>query len=185
VASCGRVNKIGYQHAVKSGRRAPHTTANSAVYEPIEIRKNKTLVLKAFDTLFNKKDFASHRSTQIRSHAGGKLLPSDLCNIWSNVLEQDHRPIKRRVRASQHFRSFWGAWRTIAGYEAIHMIRKGQACSPSSHLCEIPCFKVNLRSFVVGGLVLAEFLLTRVLINRNRSKRKFLDWEDWTLSISV
>jgi hypothetical protein len=30
--------------------------------------------------------------------------------------------------ASQHFRSFWGAWRTIAGYEAIHMIRKGQAC---------------------------------------------------------
>jgi transposase-like protein len=46
----------------------------------------------------------------------------------NNVLEQDHRAIKRRVKASQHFRSFWGAWRTIAGYEAIHMIRKGQAC---------------------------------------------------------
>jgi DDE domain len=46
----------------------------------------------------------------------------------NNVLEQDHQAIKRRVRASQHFRSFWGAWRTIAGYEAIHMIRKGQAC---------------------------------------------------------
>ena len=45
----------------------------------------------------------------------------------NNVLEQDHRAVKRRVRASQHFRSFWGAWRTIAGYEAIHMIRKGQA----------------------------------------------------------
>jgi IS6 family transposase len=41
----------------------------------------------------------------------------------NNILEQDHRAIKRRVRASQHFRSFWGAWRTIAGYEAIHMIR--------------------------------------------------------------
>ena len=46
----------------------------------------------------------------------------------NNVLEQDHRAIKRRVNASQHFRSFWGAWRTIAGYEAIHMIRKGQEC---------------------------------------------------------
>src|ERR1700756_3737927 len=45
----------------------------------------------------------------------------------NNVLEKDHRAIKRRVRASQHFRSFWAAWRTIAGYEAIHMIRKGQA----------------------------------------------------------
>jgi IS6 family transposase len=46
----------------------------------------------------------------------------------NNVLEQDHRAIKRRVNASQHFRSFWGAWRSIAGYEAIQMIRKGQAC---------------------------------------------------------
>jgi len=25
------------------------------------------------------------------------------------------------------FRSFWGAWRTIAGYEAVNMIRRGQA----------------------------------------------------------
>jgi transposase-like protein len=50
----------------------------------------------------------------------------------NNVLEQDHRAIKRRVRASQHFRSFWAAWRTIAGYEAIHMIRKGQACGSVS-----------------------------------------------------
>jgi hypothetical protein len=45
----------------------------------------------------------------------------------NNVLEQDHRALKRRINASQHFRSFWCAWRTIAGYEAIHMIRKGQA----------------------------------------------------------
>jgi IS6 family transposase len=46
----------------------------------------------------------------------------------NNVLEQDHRALKRRVNASQGFRSFWAAWRTLAGYEAIHMIRKGQAC---------------------------------------------------------
>jgi transposase, IS6 family len=45
----------------------------------------------------------------------------------NNLVEQDHRAIKRRVRASQHFRSFWGAWRTLAGYEAVHMLRKGQA----------------------------------------------------------
>jgi transposase-like protein len=44
----------------------------------------------------------------------------------NNILEQDHRAIKRRVRASQHFRSIWGAWRTIVGYEALHMIRKGE-----------------------------------------------------------
>ncbi len=37
----------------------------------------------------------------------------------NNVLEQDHRAIKRRVNASQHFRSFCAARRTLAGYEAL------------------------------------------------------------------
>jgi len=45
----------------------------------------------------------------------------------NNILEQDHRAIKRRVKAKQNFREFRAARRTIAGYEAIHMIRKGQA----------------------------------------------------------
>ena len=44
----------------------------------------------------------------------------------NNILEQDHRAIKRRVKAKQSFREFRAARRTIAGYEAIHMIRKGQ-----------------------------------------------------------
>ena len=44
----------------------------------------------------------------------------------NNILEQDHRAIKRRVRASQGFREFHSARRTIQGYEVLHMIRKGQ-----------------------------------------------------------
>jgi transposase-like protein len=45
----------------------------------------------------------------------------------NNILEQDHRAIKRRVNAKQGFREFQAARRTIQGYEALHMIRKGQA----------------------------------------------------------
>ena len=45
----------------------------------------------------------------------------------NNFVEQDHRAIKRRVKAKQWFREFQAARRTIQGYEAIHMIRKGQA----------------------------------------------------------
>jgi transposase, IS6 family len=45
----------------------------------------------------------------------------------NNILEQDHRAIKRRVQAKQSFREFRAARRTLAGYEALHMIRKGQA----------------------------------------------------------
>lgn len=44
----------------------------------------------------------------------------------NNLIEQDHRYVKRRVIASQHFREFWSAYRTISGYEAMNMIRKGQ-----------------------------------------------------------
>ena len=45
----------------------------------------------------------------------------------NNILEQDHRAIKRRVKAKQSFREFRAARRTFEGYEAMHMIRKGQA----------------------------------------------------------
>jgi transposase-like protein len=42
------------------------------------------------------------------------------------VVEQDHRVIKRRVRAMQGFRAFHSAWRMIQGFETMNMIRKGQ-----------------------------------------------------------
>jgi transposase-like protein len=44
----------------------------------------------------------------------------------NNIIEQDHRAIKRRVNGKQGFREFHSARRTIQGYEAIHMLRKGQ-----------------------------------------------------------
>ena len=44
----------------------------------------------------------------------------------NNSMEQDHRPTKRRVRQSQWFQSFHTAKWTIDGYEAMHMLRKGQ-----------------------------------------------------------
>ncbi len=44
----------------------------------------------------------------------------------NNIIEQDHRFVKKRIVASQWFRSVQGAVNTIQGYEAMHMIRKGQ-----------------------------------------------------------
>src|SRR5437764_10764456 len=59
-----------------------------------------------------------------------KILPLD-CKLrrvkyLNNVIEQDHRAIRRRWRAMQCFRSFHTAERTIEGIEAAHMMRKGQ-----------------------------------------------------------
>jgi IS6 family transposase len=59
-----------------------------------------------------------------------KVLPRN-CKLrrvkyLNNVVEQDHRFIRRRRRACQCFRSFDTAERTIQGIEAAHMMRKGQ-----------------------------------------------------------
>lgn len=59
-----------------------------------------------------------------------KVLPKD-CKLrrvkyLNNIIEQDHRFIKKKVRASQCFKSFHTAERTLEGIEAMHMIRKGQ-----------------------------------------------------------
>ncbi len=59
----------------------------------------------------------------------GELSPACRCRptpYLNNVLEQDHRFVKKRIAASLWFRSADGALRTIAGYEAMNMIRKGQ-----------------------------------------------------------
>ena len=47
----------------------------------------------------------------------------------NNIVEQDHRCIKRLVRPELGFKSFVTANQTIAGYEAMTMIRKGQVVS--------------------------------------------------------
>jgi IS6 family transposase len=59
-----------------------------------------------------------------------KILPKD-CTLrrvkyLNNIIEQDHRFVKKKVRASQCFKRFHTAERTLEGIEAMHMMRKGQ-----------------------------------------------------------
>lgn len=59
-----------------------------------------------------------------------QVLPHD-CKLrrvkyLNNVIEQDHRLIKKRVRACLGYRSFDISERTLQGVEAMNMIRKGQ-----------------------------------------------------------
>ena len=56
--------------------------------------------------------------------------PSELrqCKYLNNLVEQDHRFLKRLVKLGMGFFSFETAWRTLQGYEAMNMLRKGQIC---------------------------------------------------------
>ena len=44
----------------------------------------------------------------------------------NNLVEQDHRAVKRIVRLMLGFKSFRSASRTLAGIELMHMLKKGQ-----------------------------------------------------------
>jgi IS6 family transposase len=60
----------------------------------------------------------------------GRIVPRD-CQLrrvkyLNNAIEQDQRFVKKKVRASQCFKSFHTAERTLEGIEAMNMMRKGQ-----------------------------------------------------------
>jgi len=49
----------------------------------------------------------------------------------NNIVEQDHRGVKRVSQPMLGFKSFWSARIIIAGIEIMHMIRKGQMDCPA------------------------------------------------------
>ena len=48
------------------------------------------------------------------------------CKYLNNVIEQDHRTVKKRVWLAKGYGTFQSAWRTLQGIEAVNMIRKGR-----------------------------------------------------------
>ena len=55
-------------------------------------------------------------------------LPIEVRQIkyLNNIVEQDHRAIKRVTKPMLNFKSFRSARNVLAGIELMHMIRKGQ-----------------------------------------------------------
>ncbi len=52
----------------------------------------------------------------------------------NNIVEQDHRGVKRITHPMLGFKSFWAARCTIAGIEVMHAIRKGQLVTTGNAL---------------------------------------------------
>ena len=48
------------------------------------------------------------------------------CKYLNNIIEQDHRFIKKLARATLGFKNFHAAQKTIKGFELIRMLNKGQ-----------------------------------------------------------
>ncbi|MFD0963843.1 IS6 family transposase [Pseudofulvibacter geojedonensis] len=57
----------------------------------------------------------------------------------NNIIEQDHRSIKRRLKISTGFKEFESAQRTLAGIEIVNIIKKGQIIAPKSTVFKTFC----------------------------------------------
>ena len=67
---------------------------------------------------FNKRNFKKIRWRQ--------------CKYLNNIVEQDHRNIKRRIAINTGFKEFESAQRTLAGIETVNIIRKNQIENPKA-----------------------------------------------------
>ena len=56
------------------------------------------------------------------------------CKYLNNIVDQDHRAVKRITNPMLGFKSFWSARKLLAGIETMHMIKKGQLHCPGGQV---------------------------------------------------
>ena len=66
-----------------------------------------------------------------------KLIEIFQVKYLNNILDQDHRFIKRTTKPMMCFKTFHSASATIAGIEVAHMIRKKQFTSDNRSPFEV------------------------------------------------
>ena len=62
----------------------------------------------------------------LKFSSSGRVVEVRQIKYLNNILEQDHRFIKRITAPMMGFKAFRSATATLAGIETAHMIRKGQ-----------------------------------------------------------
>jgi len=108
-------NTVDFLLTAKRDKKAAFrflTKANGRNVKPGVINTDKSGANKAGIKAYNK---INNKRIEIRQ-----------CKYLNNILEQDHRFIKRKTKLVLGFKSFYSAQKTLAGIELISMIRKGQ-----------------------------------------------------------
>ena len=77
-------------------------------------------------------DKSAANTAAIRSINADACLDIELrqSKYLNNIVEQDHRAVKRITNPMMGFKSFWSAQKLIAGIETMHMVKKGQLHCP-------------------------------------------------------
>ncbi len=126
-------NTIDFLLTAKRDKKAARRFLNKDIKssgEPVKINIDKSGANTATIESYNKDN---HTNIEIRQN---KYL--------NNIVEQDHRFIKKKVRPTLGFKKFHAAQATIAGIEAVRMILKNDLARRAS------CWTIN--SSIIGGL---------------------------------
>jgi transposase, IS6 family len=111
------------------------TNAASLVEEPTAVDPNPT---QSAPRVINVDKNAAYPKALAELKAAG-ILPESVelrqVKYLKNLIEQDHRFIKCRVKPGMGFFSVETAGRTLQGYEAMHMIRKGTDARGEQRRC--------------------------------------------------
>ena len=106
----------------------------------------------------------------IRADSGADIEMRQI-KYLNNIVEQDHRAIKRVVRPMLGFKTFRYARVLIAGIETMHMIRKGQLDVPEGQASSA-AIQFYFPGFLSGGR-LSGLLSLIALLRQNRSIRSW------------
>jgi putative transposase len=70
-------------------------------------------------------NYSAIRLVNRRTHSINKIKIRQ-CKYLNNIVEQDHRSVKRRISICTGFKEFESAQRTLSGIEVVNIIRKNQ-----------------------------------------------------------
>jgi transposase-like protein len=79
----------------------------------------------------SKKTSSSYRVTLLREATRAAKVIVVNHKYLNNIVEQDHRAVKRITDPVLGFKSFWSAQKLIAGIETMRMVKKGQLDCPN------------------------------------------------------
>jgi putative transposase len=92
---------------------------------PVVINIDKSSSNTSSIRVYNKRPFSNIKIRQ--------------CKYLNNIVEQDHRFIKWRIRNSLGFKSFESAKATLGGIEVVHMLRKNHMLKTGTTMFESFC----------------------------------------------